>query len=848
MNQSKKNKRFSELQGRDKKKAKRDFYRQIDTQNFANVNSKVIEVETFIESRSYEITAMQHAIKASRKNNNARGFQTLPRHLRRRAASHNVKRVPMRLRAKTIYENNNGLSSKNNLSSNKDSLMAVKKKKAPPIKNRQHRRKQRSLVEEYSRRQTGKRWLETHIWHTKRMKMVQKWGIMLDVSFMRTLQMTGDPALLTVLLNKISINKTPVDSEEYICGSRIIPLVIHQNECFTQSVGPAIGIWGPYDKSDHTQSNAESISTCMKKFWIRCHPSIFDQVMGLVEKLIHDYPDLKNIKISDMSLNIASLDIYGAESNNVISSILSTCDSNSNSNTGFDDSTSEKIWSALDLTSDASSIPEGIIIYLNPIDPRLRFPQKLKKNSKALLQDENEINEINKVSNELNVDIFMKNIQDHMSTQPQDFKFNQIWDIDYCKDLLAKKSSENDLNSRRHKALIPGSKLKFSESDITIPIMLIRKGSAQSLGSYDIYSGSKKKDNLADEQSMLEFESGVPSFPRDWPMTKSYTSHLLGEKNDCSDGILKPMFDSWELKPKSKKENFIKKGVMSPFYSPLYSLFGLDEPEEFIKYTFLKSAECKKIKNNIDIKVVSSNLNSEIDILKNPKISDIENCKAPWLLCSDVYIECLKEQFLDFKFYQKSITSFEKWIVDLNSMFLSKINSYSRSALVNSLENHEIYKNALIRVLLKPVGKGTPTPHASISFYKDINSESYENNQSTIDEPINKDIEKNLNNLTLSGNSTKKVSYPKKNDIFGYVLYGSYSYSESSGYAIGVCSLEGIFNLLKAQNIDTAIKHTQLSQNLSAIKNFNNATFLKPVVSVANVDAKIIRPYYLSIL
>jgi hypothetical protein len=33
-----------------------------------------------------------------------RVWQTLPRHLRRRAASHDVRRVPMRLRARAIFE------------------------------------------------------------------------------------------------------------------------------------------------------------------------------------------------------------------------------------------------------------------------------------------------------------------------------------------------------------------------------------------------------------------------------------------------------------------------------------------------------------------------------------------------------------------------------------------------------------------------------------------------------------------------------------------------------------------------------------------------------------------------
>ena len=43
-------------------------------------------------------------------------------------------------------------------------------------KSRHTRRKPRNLLEEYNRRQRKHVWLETHIWHAKRMKMVDAWG------------------------------------------------------------------------------------------------------------------------------------------------------------------------------------------------------------------------------------------------------------------------------------------------------------------------------------------------------------------------------------------------------------------------------------------------------------------------------------------------------------------------------------------------------------------------------------------------------------------------------------------------------------------------------------------------
>jgi ribonuclease P/MRP protein subunit POP1 len=74
-----------------------------------------------LQSRSFEIKAMQEAMKSAkyvnvlriasfispyfiRAGSTHRAWQELPRHLRRRAASHNVRRVPLRLRRKSRTE------------------------------------------------------------------------------------------------------------------------------------------------------------------------------------------------------------------------------------------------------------------------------------------------------------------------------------------------------------------------------------------------------------------------------------------------------------------------------------------------------------------------------------------------------------------------------------------------------------------------------------------------------------------------------------------------------------------------------------------------------------------------
>lgn len=57
-----------------------------------------LDVDKFVKSREYEIRAMERGLVNSKKALTKRAFQMVPKELRRRTASHNVKRVPKRLR------------------------------------------------------------------------------------------------------------------------------------------------------------------------------------------------------------------------------------------------------------------------------------------------------------------------------------------------------------------------------------------------------------------------------------------------------------------------------------------------------------------------------------------------------------------------------------------------------------------------------------------------------------------------------------------------------------------------------------------------------------------------------
>ncbi|KAM7231356.1 hypothetical protein CapIbe_017801 [Capra ibex] len=106
--------------------------------------------------RAAEISAM---LKTVTQKSNSLVFQTLPQHMRRRAMSHNVKRLPRWLRE----------------IAQKEAEKAVRQKREHS-KNKCHKARQCDInsILGFKRRQKKNKWLETHIWHAKRFHMVKR--------------------------------------------------------------------------------------------------------------------------------------------------------------------------------------------------------------------------------------------------------------------------------------------------------------------------------------------------------------------------------------------------------------------------------------------------------------------------------------------------------------------------------------------------------------------------------------------------------------------------------------------------------------------------------------------------
>lgn len=81
------------------------YYYIIDTKYLSGKSlGGVVEVEGYLASRQEQLRNIERALLSSGSAIGKRIFQSLPRYLRRRATSHNVRRLPIALRKHAIKE------------------------------------------------------------------------------------------------------------------------------------------------------------------------------------------------------------------------------------------------------------------------------------------------------------------------------------------------------------------------------------------------------------------------------------------------------------------------------------------------------------------------------------------------------------------------------------------------------------------------------------------------------------------------------------------------------------------------------------------------------------------------
>ncbi|XP_034384970.1 ribonucleases P/MRP protein subunit POP1 isoform X2 [Cyclopterus lumpus] len=249
---------------------------QRDGGDYAKEMPKHITAGAFATARASEVRTM---LKATTKTTGScHVFGALPKHMRRRAMSHNTKRLPCRLRdvANRMREKSLQASSK-------------KKKEESKGKSRKARRQHGNLLLEFNRRQRKNKWLETHIWHAKRFHMVKKWGYCLgdrptykcyrssyramsshcllqDLSYYCCIELQGEEEKLLASLSQLTSKEAgPTFAAALsLSGQRQGSVDVYRAGQYPmQPLGPVTFLWRPRAQgSTHRQ------------LWIWAHPTI----------------------------------------------------------------------------------------------------------------------------------------------------------------------------------------------------------------------------------------------------------------------------------------------------------------------------------------------------------------------------------------------------------------------------------------------------------------------------------------------------------------------------------------------------------------------------------------------
>ncbi|KFU96263.1 Ribonucleases P/MRP protein subunit POP1, partial [Chaetura pelagica] len=496
---------------------------------------KYITVSAFAEARAAEINAMLKAV--TQKSSNSLVFQTLPRHMRRRAMSHNIKRLPRRLQEMA----------------RKEVYMHFVKKEQSKTKCRKARRRHINLVAEFNRRQRKNIWLETHIWHAKRFHMVKKWGYCLgegpteksyracyramtkhcllqDLSYYCCLELTGKENELVEQLARICSVDTGLTFEEASClsGGFEGSLNLYRADHYPEDLlGPVTFIWKPKDGSENRQ------------LWIWMHPALKQDILRElkaifqctepeeiyipdpvttsieeekqvdvaltlgkkrkkedkegekavpVKKIIGDgtrdpgqsyswISQATGIVISDRSMEILRYRLIGPLSHSVLTGTLKAA----SLQTEMADSDTERNnwWVENCKNSEKVSLHQRQSAIFELLEG-LSSPSEMPPGTiLGLTVGDPRVNLPKKKTKAVpDFEKYRDNDkvrQLYLKGVPVDCANSFIWDQDICKNVTENKISEQDLNRMRSQLLVPGSHLDLGPCESKVPILLVQQ-------------------------------------------------------------------------------------------------------------------------------------------------------------------------------------------------------------------------------------------------------------------------------------------------------------------------------------------------------------------------------------
>ncbi|KAI5481336.1 ribonuclease P/MRP protein subunit POP1 [Pseudohyphozyma bogoriensis] len=414
-------------------------------------------------------------------------------------------------------------------------------------------------------RQRNKIWLETHIWHAKRMHMTEIWGHRLalkptekafrsshrashhgcmihDASYFQYIELSGAFIDLKWLLDRVTVNQDPTlisaGNKRYSSGARELETLLHSTGGLTPlPIGPATIIWCPISGPPPlgTEPDWEQ-----RKVLLRLHPSICIEVSQALS--VGNVVLGSRVAVRKCEKEYSTFEVVGKRAVEVVKGALKCV-------VGAD---REKVeaWKGLSGASGPGGLPKGMVFGLEVYDPRLSYPPRLDHSTSSSIPIPSAA----------------------VASSPK------FWSAEERAKIRKPKFRKVELDERRSKLLLPGSSLAPLAQDDRIPLLLSTftlSSSTPSIATPPIsgltltipagwsmpfwMSLVHSQPRIAGilQRSQYHFEAGVPRFPEDFPGCKSFAEAEV-RREQVERG-------RWERRPPAKRHNFQKSGDEHPW-------------------------------------------------------------------------------------------------------------------------------------------------------------------------------------------------------------------------------------------------------------------------------------------
>lgn len=640
----------------------------------------------------------------------------------------------------------------------------------------------------YKKRQRGKTWLPTHVFHAKRAHMASakeplwrfaiplspteksyrpshrastiRGAVAWDMSYMSTIRLEGTGPALESVLRAVGVDGDEAwgaKGRKWRAGTRCLQAWVFERAGQRSPIAPVTLIWCAEEKAEDVEMVDAGDSSAgqkrnrknRRKVLLRIHPSAFLQLWNeLLEASKRQNPP---VMVEDLRFEIGSIEITGPGSTEALVSTLQPLLTDGKTPSDSPETT----WPSLLGVTNPASLPQNALLAFCISDPRLHFPPRTRKPPSS----EEDVNNLAMLLSSWPPD----------NTQRPPTLFERPARLAASRQLPSQKA----INRRRTEAG-PGIYPEPLPSDPHIPVIALatrpRSKNDNSLGSwtvllpwkcvlpvwysliyYPLSSGGNSRFGGLKEQQQLAFEAGEPWFPGDFPGTRAGWEWSLNDAEKAR--------QEWERRPKGRRPEFDsldlgdgQKGEIGRGWACDWERLVQGPPKD------VQAADSKSEKQSI--KKPDGNKGSDGDTS--------QDCYPP------LNIRQLRKNEAEITINNPSSTTSEHSLATVRISLFSRGTPTPRARIYRlPSTNVELRQKWLsLSTANRPKAKGFQQNTLAQKEPTSFQEEARQRLAASLISPSNQD-------------SPEYLSLPSEADLIGFVTTGNYNLSEGQGTGIG---------------------------------------------------------------